>query len=81
MEFAHFNKYAIKRQEEKASQRSRFDFFSSRYSENYVLKGKFNPKMDIIEVFFSKLSVLFSDFQKGVGMVSPPSSPTSFAPV
>ena len=27
VEFAHFNKYAIKRQEEKASQRSRFDFF------------------------------------------------------
>ena len=44
-------------------------------------KGKFNPKMDIIEVFFSKLSLLFSDFEKGVGMVSPPSSPTSFVPV
>ena len=33
--------------------------FSPRYSKNYILNGKCNPKMDIIRAFFSKIGILF----------------------
>ena len=33
--------------------------FSPRYSKNYILNGKCNPKMDIIRAFFPKLEYFF----------------------
>ena len=47
--------------------------FSSRYSENYILNGKFNPKIDTIRAFFPKIRALFSNFKKEQGR--PPSLP------
>ena len=39
--------------------------FSSRYSQNYILNGKFNPKMNTIRAFLSKIRTLFPIFKKG----------------
>ena len=37
--------------------------FSPRYYQNYILNGKFNPKMDTIKrLFFSKNKGTFFDF-------------------
>ena len=38
--------------------------FSSRYSYNYIVNGRFNPRMNTIRAFFSKIKALFFDFQK-----------------
>ena len=41
--------------------------FSPRYSSNYILNEKYNPKMDTIRVFLPKIRTLFSIFKKGRG--------------
>ena len=44
-----------------------------RYSQSYIVNGKFNPKMDTIRASLSKIRTLFVDIQKGHGR--PPSPP------
>ena len=48
-----------------------FEVFSLRYSQNYILNGKFNLRMDTIRAFFSKIRALFIIFKKGQGRPSP----------
>ena len=41
--------------------------FSPIYSENFILNRKFNPKIDTIRAFLSKIRTIFSIFKKGRG--------------
>ena len=52
--------------------RAPFGVFSPRYSQNYILNGKFNLWMNTIRVFFCKIRALFFAFKKGQGSSSPP---------
>ena len=78
MKLGHFNKHFVKNTRKMASQGNILEFFSPRYSWNYILNGKFNPKMDTIRIFISKIRTLFSIFKKA-GEASPPSSTSSCA--
>ena len=46
----------------KSPTRNNFGIPSPRYSQNYILNGKFNPKMDTIRTFISKIRT-FSIFK------------------
>ena len=50
--------------QKKGSAAKNFGAFSPRYSQNYILNGKFNPRMDT-RLFFSKFRALFLIFKKG----------------
>ena len=71
MGLGHFNKVFVKNAKEKAPQANNLETFSPRYSSNYLLNGRFNPSMNTIRVFFSKIRALFSIFKKRQGG-SPP---------
>ena len=64
MELEHFISILSKIKEKEALQGNIFGDFSPRYSQNYILNGKFNLMMNTIWVFFPK-SRHFFDFQKG----------------
>ena len=66
VELEHFDKDFIKITRKRGPTVKKLGVFSSRYFENYILNGKFKPKMDTIRT-------LFYDFQKEQG--SPPSLP------
>ena len=67
MELRHFDKNFVKNTREKTPQRI-LEIFSFRYSFNYILNGKFNPKID--SFFFQNQGTLF-DFQKKTEDASP----------
>ena len=51
----------------------KFEAFPPRYSWNYILNGRLNPRMDTIRVFFKKICALFLIFKKKQG--NPPTPP------
>ena len=59
----------------KSPTRNNFGIPSPRYSQNYILNGKFNPKMDTIRAFFPKSEHFFHFSRKGGGR--PPSFSSS----
>ena len=63
--------------EKEAPQGNILEFFLLDALKTYIMNGKFNPKMNTIRVFLSKIRTL-SDFQKGQGR---PTLPTSCASV
>ena len=71
----------LKTQVKNIPQENILEYFSSRNYWNYILNGKFNPKMDTIRTFFLQNWGTFFDFQKGQGRPppTPPSKPVSFA--
>ena len=71
VDLGHFNKVFVKNAKEKAPQANNLETFSPRYSSNYLLNGRFNPSMNTIRVFFSKIRALFSIFKKRQGRVPP----------
>ena len=73
VELEHFDKDFIKITRKRGPTVKKLGVFSSRYFENYILNGKFKPKMDTIRAFLSKIRTLFYDFQKE--QESPPSLP------
>ena len=62
VELGHFNKLSVKNTRLKSSLGNILEFFLLDTLKNYILKGKFNPKMDTIRTFFPK-SRHFFDFQ------------------
>ena len=74
VKLGHFDKHFIKKSRKKA-RKIFWSFLSLRYSWNYILKGKFNPRIDTIRAFFSKIRTLFLIFKKEQGRFSPSSPP------
>ena len=73
MELDHFNKPFIKNIRIKSPARKIFWVFSPRYSQNYILSRKVNPKMFTIRVFFFKNQGTFFNFwtrEKEASLVS-----------
>ena len=65
MKLGYIDKLFVKKAKKK-KKRKHSGTFSPRYSQNYILNGKFNPRMYTIRAFFSKIWELFFDFQKNV---------------
>ena len=61
----HFDKHFVKMSRKKGTAGKNFGVFSPRYTQNYILNGKFNPRMDTIMALFSKIRALLSIFKKG----------------
>ena len=55
VKLGHFDKHSIKNTIIKTPAGKIFGVFSPRYSKNYILNGKFNPKIDTIRALFSIL--------------------------
>ena len=53
-ELEHFDKHFDKKEhfDKKGYAGENFGVFSPRYSQNYIVNGDFNPKMDTIRAFF-----------------------------
>ena len=51
VELGHFDKGFVKNTRKRGPTGKHFGIFSPRYSQNYILNGKFNPKMDTIMAF------------------------------
>ena len=62
VELGHFQKDLVKNTRKRGPSGKHFGAFSSIYSQNYILNGKFNPKMDTIRTFISKIRT-FSIFK------------------
>ena len=62
VELGHFQKDLVKNTRKRDPSGKHFGAFSSIYSQNYILNGKFNPKMDTIRTFISKIRT-FSIFK------------------
>ena len=75
MELGHFDNHFIKNTRKKGPAGEHLEAFSPRYSENYILNGKFNPKIDTIRVVFSQNQATFFNFQKRAGEAPPPPPP------
>ena len=72
VELVQFNKHFVKTKEKEAPQGNIFEFFLLDTLKNYILNGKFNPKIDTIRAFLSKSGTFFSIFKKnGGGIFSP----------
>ena len=59
-------------QEKKGPKGKQFGVFPPRYSQNYILNGTINPKVDTIMTFLSKIKILFLIFRKEKGGLSSP---------
>ena len=70
VKLGHFEKHFLKNVKKKGPAGKKFGFFLPRYSQNYILNGKFNLRMDTIRAFFSKIRALFY-FQKTAGEAPP----------
>ena len=75
VELKHFDKLFVKNTSKKGSAGKKFWAFSPRYYQNYILNRRFNPWMDAIRAYFSKIRALFSIFKKGKGKPRSPPSP------
>ena len=75
VELDYFNKHFVKNKK-KRSHRKHFGIFSCRYYQNYILKGRFNPKIDITRAFFSQIRAPFSIIKKGKRRLPLLSSPS-----
>ena len=53
VKLGHFNKYFVTNARKEEHVLKKVGNFSPRYSQNYILNGKLNPKMDTIRVFLS----------------------------
>ena len=62
VELGHFDKDFAKNIRKRGSARKHFGVFSTRYSQNYILNEKFNPQIDIIRAFLSKIKTLLIEF-------------------
>ena len=67
LKLRHFDKHFIKKSRKRARREKFWSFFYLRYSENYILNGKYNLRMDTIRAFFSKIRALVLIFKKGQG--------------
>ena len=70
MELGHFVKHFVKNTTKRGPTGKHFEVFFPRYSRNYILIGKFNPKMDTIRVFFPNSGHVFQ-FLERAGETSP----------
>ena len=52
VELGHFNKHFVNNARKEEHVWKKFGNFSPRYSQNYILNGKLNPKMDTIRYFY-----------------------------
>ena len=59
VELGHFVKHFVKNAGKRGLTCNHFGTFFPIYSWNYILKGTFNPKMDTIRVFLSKIGHFF----------------------
>ena len=78
VELEHFDKLFVKNTSKKGSAGKHFWGFSPRYYQNYILNGRFNPWMEAIRAYFSKIRALFSIFKKGKGKSRSEKSLTHF---
>ena len=60
VELRNFDKHFVKNTRKRGPTGKQFGNFSPRYSQNYILNGKFNPKMNTIRNFLSKIRTPFS---------------------
>ena len=65
MELGHFNKLFVKNARKKDPTEKHLGVFSPRHYKIYLLNEKFNPKMDTIWAFFSKIKKTFLMLKKG----------------
>ena len=68
----YFDKHFLKNMRKRGPVGKYFEVFLHLDTQNYILNEKFNPKMDTIRIFLSRIRILFLDFQKG--LESPPLS-------
>ena len=68
----HLINISSKTQEKEVPSGNILDFFSPGYSQNYIWNGQFNPVMDTIRAFLSKIKTLFSIFKKSRGGLPSP---------
>ena len=64
VELGYYDKDFVKNTRKRGPTGKHFGVLSPRYSQNYFLNGKFNPKVDTIRTFLSKIRTLFSIFKK-----------------
>ena len=74
VEQRHFDEDFVKNTRKRGPTGKNFRVFSPRYFYNYILNGKFKPKMDTIRAFLSKIRTFFSIFTKDRGTSSLPHS-------
>ena len=67
MELGHFDKPFVKKSRKKGPAGKSFCVFPPRYSSNYILNVKLNPRKGAIRAFFPKIRVFFFIFRKGQG--------------
>ena len=79
-DLGHFSKLYVKIKRKKAFAAKNFGAFSPKYSQNYILNGRFNPRMNTIRDFFLKIRALFTILKKGQGRPPPLTSSSSCAP-
>ena len=73
MELGHIDNPFVKITRIKSPNGKNFGAFSPGCSLNYILNGRFNPRMDTLRAFFSKIKAFFSIFK--TGQWRPPPSP------
>ena len=78
LELGHFDKHFVKQSRKKGTVGKNFSVFYPRYSSNYILNEKLNPRKGTIRAFFPKIRALFLIFKKGHGRPTP--FPPSYAP-
>ena len=59
LELEHFDKHFFKKSRKKGTAEKNFSVFHPRYSSNYILNEKLNPKKGAIRAFFPKIRALF----------------------
>ena len=59
LELGLFDKHFVKNVRIKGPAGKHFGNIFPRYSQNYILNGKFNPKMNTMRAFLSKMTTLF----------------------
>ena len=70
VELRNFDKHFGKNTRKTGPTGKQFGNFSPTYPQNYILNGKFNPKMNTIRTFLSKIRTPFS-ISKMAGEISP----------
>ena len=71
LELRHFDKHFVKKSRKKGTAGKNFSVFHPRYSSNYILNEKLNPRKGAIRAFFPKIRASFWFSKKGTGGLPP----------
>ena len=63
LKLGHFHKHFLKKSRKKNPAAENFGAFCPTYSQNYILNGKFNLRIDKIRAFFPKPRHFFFNFR------------------